>query len=47
MSLYQKYRPISFSEMIGNTETVAALQKIAERKAKSLALLFVGPPGTG
>ena len=47
MSLYQKYRPTSFEEMIGNELAVKSLEKAIEKKDHSHVYLFTGPAGTG
>ena len=48
MSLYQKHRPKSFSEIVGNKELVSVLQSIFEDKKKMPhAFLFHGPTGCG
>ena len=47
MSLYQKYRPTSFDEMIGNKEQITSLKKQFEKKDHPHTYLFTGNPGTG
>jgi DNA polymerase-3 subunit gamma/tau len=49
MSLYNKYRPNTFSEIYGNTASVKSLQKLIEREKQDIphAFLFVGPSGCG
>lgn len=46
MSLYKKYRPKIFDDIVGNDTTVHALKKAIEKKA-SHAFLFTGPSGCG
>lgn len=44
--LYQRYRPFSFENMVGNKGTIAALKgAIKERNIQ--VYLFFGPPGSG
>ncbi len=47
MSLYQKYRPTNFEEMIGNEETIKSLKNIFSRQDKPHCFLFTGEAGTG
>lgn len=47
MSLYQKYRPVTFDEMIGNKEQIVSLKKQFEKKDHSHAYLFIGEAGVG
>jgi DNA polymerase-3 subunit gamma/tau len=47
MNLYQKYRPQSFDEMVGNEAQIASLKKVLAKKDKSHAFLFTGPSGCG
>lgn len=47
MSLYHKYRPKDFSEIVGNEETVSALEAMLERDDKPHSILFSGPSGCG
>ncbi len=44
MSLYQKYRPVSFDEMVGNETQLTALRKALP---KQHVFLLIGPPGCG
>lgn len=45
--LYQKYRPITFEEMIGNKTIVTALNTLLSHIAPPHAYLFHGPTGCG
>ncbi len=47
MNLYNKYRPQSFDEMIGNGSSVKTLQRLLAKKDHPHVYLFSGPPGTG
>lgn len=47
MTLYVKYRPTEFSEMVGNEVAIKALQKALEKKNHSHVYMFTGPAGTG
>jgi len=47
MELYKKHRPRSFRRMIGNTETIAALQNMLKRNRLPQVILFHGPQGCG
>jgi len=49
VSLYNKYRPIDFEDMIGNTATIKSLQKIFTRDRAEIpqSFLFTGPSGCG
>jgi DNA polymerase-3 subunit gamma/tau len=47
MGLYQKYRPQSFDEMIGNESSINTLQRMLKKDSHSHTYLFSGPPGTG
>jgi len=47
MTLYQKYRPKTFEEVIGNEASIAALEKALTKKNHSHVYLLSGPPGTG
>lgn len=46
MSLYHKYRPQSFDEIIGNQSVVSSVKTMINRKT-SHAYLFTGPTGCG
>lgn len=48
-NLALKYRPRDLSEIVGNQETVKALEALFKRKREDLphAFLFTGPPGCG
>lgn len=46
-SLYQKYRPTSFKEILGQEHIVKALQGALKEKHAGHAFLFVGSRGTG
>lgn len=47
MSLYQKYRPTTFDDMVGNAAEIESLKTTLSRKNRPHAYLFVGPPGCG
>ena len=47
MSLYLKYRPNSFDEMVGNEDVVQVLKSQLEGKQMPHSLLFHGPTGCG
>lgn len=47
MSLYQKYRPKTLGEMIGQETAVRQLSKMADSKSLSHAILMTGPSGCG
>jgi len=47
MTLYLKYRPTEFSEMLGNESTIQALESAIDKENHSHVYLFSGPPGTG
>jgi len=49
MGLYQKVRPSTFDEVVGNDATIRALKKMAEgpESSRSHAILLHGPSGTG
>jgi DNA polymerase-3 subunit gamma/tau len=47
LALYNKYRPQSLEEVVGNHETVLALKNILEKEEKPHAYLFYGPTGCG
>lgn len=47
MSLYKKYRPKSFRQIIGMKEVVKTLQKHTTAENPNRFLLFTGPSGTG
>src|SRR4051812_9900751 len=46
-ALYRKYRPHSFSEVIGQDHIVSVLESSIEKKGISHAYLFAGSRGTG
>ncbi len=46
-SLYRKYRPTSFQEVIGQPHVVTTLQNALAHKRVGHAYLFTGPRGTG
>lgn len=46
-SLYRKYRPTSFGEVIGQPHVVTTLQNALAHKRVGHAYLFTGPRGTG
>jgi DNA polymerase III gamma/tau subunit len=45
--LYKKYRPRKLSNVVGQPQAVAALEKFLEADSLPHTLLFHGPPGTG
>lgn len=47
MSLYRKYRPQTFDEMIGNESEIDAFRKILEKENRPHTYLFTGPSGCG
>lgn len=47
MSLYHKYRPTGFSNFVGNTNTVVALDAELRKDDPSHVYLFHGPTGCG
>jgi DNA polymerase-3 subunit gamma/tau len=51
MSLYKKYRPQTFDEVLGNTQSIASLKGIVEdyhnEKEIPHSFLFTGPTGCG
>lgn len=47
MSLYHKYRPKTFDEMIGNEETINSLKLTLNKKEVPHTYLFHGPTGCG
>lgn len=47
MTLYNKYRPATFDDMIGNEASISALKKAITKKNHSHVYLLSGPPGTG
>lgn len=47
MSLYRKYRPQSFKEMLGNRAELESLEIALNKEDKSHVYLFVGPAGCG
>lgn len=47
MELYKKYRPKRLSKIIGNEETVNAIQNMLQRKTLPHTILFHGPSGCG
>ncbi len=47
LALYRKYRPKSFSEVVGQEHVVKSLQGALELGKTGHAYLFVGPRGTG
>ena len=46
-SLYRKYRPKSFEEVVGQTVIIKTLQNSVKNNKLSHAYLFTGPRGTG
>lgn len=47
MALYQKYRPNSFDNFIGNSDTIEALRNLLSKKERPHVYLFSGPTGCG
>lgn len=48
MSLYQKYRPLSLDNLIGNTHTIQALENMLRTESRRPhAFLLTGPKGCG
>lgn len=47
MSLYHKYRPQSFDEMLGSKETIQVLNDALANPERSHSYLFTGPSGCG
>lgn len=47
VELYKKHRPKRLQDVIGQDETVAALEKLHRKKKLPQAMLFTGPSGTG
>lgn len=47
MSLYQRVRPSSFAEVVGNRETVASLVALTSQENPPHAFLLTGPSGCG
>jgi DNA polymerase-3 subunit gamma/tau len=48
MSLFNKYRPKTFDEIVGNYETIASIKSLLGRKEQHpQVFLFHGPKGTG
>jgi len=47
MSLYRKYRPLTFADVIGQDHVVTTLEQAAEQDKLTHAYLFAGNRGTG
>lgn len=47
MSLYHKYRPKTFDEVVGQTEVVKVLKRYCEDGSLPHAIMISGPTGTG
>lgn len=47
MSFYQKYRPASFDEVVGNADVVAILRTLTGKEAPPHSYLLTGPSGCG
>ena len=47
LALYRKYRPSSFSDMVGQNEVIEVLRREIVSDKISHAYLFCGPRGTG
>jgi DNA polymerase III subunit gamma/tau len=46
-TLYNRYRPTTFDEMVGNESAIASLQKAITKKNHSHAYMLSGPSGCG
>lgn len=46
-SLYRKYRPLTFRDVVGQTHVVSTLEHAIQEHKTSHAYLFCGPRGTG
>lgn len=47
MSLYQKYRPISFDAVIGQKDIINSIKSLLKQTSIPHAILLAGPSGTG
>jgi len=47
MSLYRKYRPLTFADVVGQDAVVTTLEQAAEQDKLAHAFLFAGSRGTG
>lgn len=47
MTLYNKHRPNSFEDVVGNKEAVHSLKNLLKKEDHSHVYLFFGPAGTG
>jgi DNA polymerase-3 subunit gamma/tau len=47
MTLFNKYRPESFEDVLGNEEALRSAEKALSKKNHSHVYLLSGPPGTG
>lgn len=47
MSLYQKYRPTSFDDVLGHSDIITALKASLTKDTCNRFILFSGPAGTG
>jgi DNA polymerase III gamma/tau subunit len=47
MSLYHKYRPTSFEDVIGNSEVIESLEGLLKKKERPHSFLLSGPTGCG
>lgn len=47
MSLYNKYRPTEFKDIVGNLPTIAALESFLTAQDRSHSILFTGGSGQG
>jgi DNA polymerase-3 subunit gamma/tau len=47
MSLYKKYRPLRFLDILGNETTIQSLEAVLRRRPQPHAYLFSGPTGCG
>ena len=47
MSLYEKYRPKGFDEIVGNSQTLAAIEGFLRLENHNHTILLIGPSGCG
>jgi len=47
MSLYNKYRPTSFEDIVGNRKTIKSLELLLKKENPPHAYLLIGPTGCG
>ena len=46
-SLYVKYRPKTFDDIVGNESAITSLSKAISKKNHSHSFMLTGPSGTG